>query len=58
MIVTKLTAVLAITASIFVLSYFTMIHGWGLDPVDHRWIMAAYIWTALAPAITQAIIDD
>lgn len=48
-------AALLLTFSIFPVSYYTMLYGWGLSPQNMTMIVFGYAWMILIPIVCEAI---
>jgi len=44
--------------SIYVVSYYSMVNGWGLEPVNMGWVVCGYLWVFLAGGIVGLINND
>lgn len=51
----KILAILLVTGSMFLLSYFTMVYGWGLEPTSLAWIIWSYIGTIAAQIVISEL---
>lgn len=40
-----------LSISIFVVSFYSMVWGWGIEPENMGWIIASYIWVFFAGGI-------
>lgn len=43
-----------VTASMFVMSYFTMVYGWGLEPKSFAWIIGGSVYFIFAGLLTES----
>lgn len=53
----KFLAALIVITLMFVVGYFTMVYGWGLEVKSWPWIIGGYVAAALAPGLVKAVLE-
>lgn len=54
-VVAKLFTTILCLVSVFAISYFTMIYGWGVNPISTSWVIGSYIAITIVQIIQVAV---